>query len=128
MVRRGEGADASPRLCRQHGAPWHEPPRAVRDYTGGTTCGGWCHMSSRLRRSVMSAVLGGAVATGLLLGAATPAAAVETDPADGSPDSVQLAETGAGDRALIGLGIAGGVLLLGGAVTIAVTPRRNTDG
>lgn len=60
-----------------------------------------------------------------VLGAAPAAVAVHPD--TDSPSTSQLAETGAGDRALIGLGIVGGVLLVGGSAVFALTVRRNTE-
>jgi hypothetical protein len=68
----------------------------------------------------------GVIASGLLAGLAGPVAA-DVPPADPPSHGVELAATGAGDRALIGLGVVGGVLLIGGAVAIAVTPRRSSD-
>lgn len=61
-----------------------------------------------------------------MAGLASPAAA-DIAPIDPPPHSAELAATGAGDRALIGLGVVGGVLLIGGAVAIAATPRRSSD-
>lgn len=102
------------------------PAAASRDYTGRTTSGGWCHVSVCLRRAAASALVSGVIASGLLAGLAGPAAA-DVPPADPPSHGVELAATGAGDRALIGLGVVGGVLLIGGAVAIAVTPRRSSD-
>lgn len=83
-------------------------------------------MSFRLRRAAASALVTGVMATGLLTGLAWPAAA-DVPPTDPPSQGVELAATGAGDRALIGLGVVGGVLLIGGAVAIAATPRRSSD-
>lgn len=95
-------------------------------YTGGTTSGGWYRVSVRLRRAAASALVAGGIATGLMVGVASPAAA-DIAPTDPPSHSAELAATGAGDRALIALSVVGGVLLIGGAVAIAVTPRRSSD-
>ncbi len=67
-----------------------------------------------------------ALTIGASLVGAAPAAFADAPESD-SPSSTQLAETGAGDRALIGLGIVGGVLLVGGSAVFALTVRRNTE-
>lgn len=86
----------------------------------GSDLGG-CTVRSVIRFATAFTIALGA----MLLGAAPAAVAVHPD--TDSPSTSHLAETGAGDRALIGLGIVSGVLLAGGAVAIALTPRRNTE-
>lgn len=69
------------------------------------------------------------VALTLALLAAPMAASADTpepvSPVNSTEDSVTLAETGAGDRALIGLGVVGGVLLVGAGAVMAIHTGRS---
>ena len=81
-------------------------------------------MRSVTRLTRLAAVV--ALTVGVSLAGVAPAALADVPETD-SPSTTQLAETGAGDRALIGLGIVGGVLLVGGSAVFALTVRRNTE-